>query len=107
MTQFNYTNITVNHLRYFVSVYDLGGISQAAKSHGVTQSAITKSLKSLESQLNLTLFYRDTRNFHPTEAAKTLYPKVVDICTAFSTMSNAVDVIHKGDFGQSRIGAVS
>jgi len=104
MKQFDYMNITINHLRYFVSIYDLGGISQAANSCGVTQSAITKSLKSLEKQLGLTLFYRDTRNFHPTEAAKTLYPKVVDICTAFSTMSNAADIIHKGDYGQSRIG---
>ncbi|CAH0537756.1 LysR family transcriptional regulator [Vibrio marisflavi] len=96
--------ITINHLRYFISVYELGGISLAAKTHGVTQSAITKSIKSFENQLDLPLFHRDTQNIHPTEAAKTLYPKVQDICFAFSTMGNTVDVIHKGDHGEIKIG---
>ncbi|WP_108651600.1 LysR family transcriptional regulator [Dongshaea marina] len=75
-------NIGMNQLEHFIQIYELKSISAAAKECGVTQSAITKSLKKLEELLGLTLFYRHTREMSPSDAAHGLYEHALDIVSA-------------------------
>ncbi|MCL9780097.1 LysR family transcriptional regulator [Vibrio sp. S4M6] len=99
-----FENININHIRYFVSVYELGSISKAAKDCNVSQPTISKSLKSLEKQFNVVLFNRDTRLFYPTDAAQQLYPKCLELCSSAKAICNVLDVINHGDFGEVKIG---
>lgn len=48
-------------LRYVVAVARAGSITAAAETVGVTQSAITKSVSSLEKQIGYSIFYRTPR----------------------------------------------
>jgi len=95
---------SINQIRYFVSVYELGSISKAAKECGVSQPAVSKGIKSIERQLDMDLFYRDTKSCRPTEPAKKLYPKFLEICSSSISISNILNSITSGDYGEIKIG---
>lgn len=61
-------------LNYFISVYELGSISGAARQCFVSQPSITTAIQQLESLLNIKLFRRHARGVIPTVAADKLYP---------------------------------
>lgn len=61
-------------LNYFISVYELGSISGAARHCYVSQPSITTAIQQLESLLNIKLFSRHARGVKPTVAADKLYP---------------------------------
>jgi DNA-binding transcriptional LysR family regulator len=50
--------ITLRQVRYFLAVAETEKVSAAATALGISQSAITLSIKELESQLGVTLFER-------------------------------------------------
>ncbi|HYH21999.1 MAG TPA: LysR substrate-binding domain-containing protein [Azospirillum sp.] len=54
-------NITLRQLSYFLAVAETGSISGAAANLGISQSAITESLRALEGQTAATLFTRHAR----------------------------------------------
>ena len=51
--------MNVNQIRYFVSVAQEGSLSQAARLHGVTAQAISKSINELERDVKEPLFFRE------------------------------------------------
>ncbi len=97
-------DISINRIRCFVSVFELGSISKAALDCDVSQPAMSRSIKSLEEQFNVPLFNRDTRQLCPTDAAKQLYPRCLELCTSVKALCNELDVIKVGDYGELRIG---
>jgi DNA-binding transcriptional LysR family regulator len=52
-------NFSLRQLRYFVTIAELGQVSRAAEQLHVTQSAVTISLRDLESELGYRLFKRE------------------------------------------------
>ena len=54
------------HLEQFVQIYDCGSIRAASDSLGLTQPALSKSLKQLEEELGVSLFERLKSGVHPT-----------------------------------------
>lgn len=62
-----------NHLEMFVEIARAGSIRRAALSRGVTASAISHALASLESQLGIRLFNRTTRKLSLTPAGEMLF----------------------------------
>lgn len=64
-------------MRHFEAVYRHLSFSAAAEELGLTHSAITKSIKTLEVDWATQLFHRTTRTVVATEAGKKLYPQAV------------------------------
>ena len=62
----------IRQLRYFVSVCDTGSFTGAAAQSGVTQSALSQSVRELERQLGQSLLQRENRASKPTEAGNVL-----------------------------------
>lgn len=60
------------HLSHFIAVYDSGSIRLAAEHVGLTQPAISKSLKQLEEYLDVRLFERTSSGVTPTPFAEAL-----------------------------------
>lgn len=54
-------NITLRQIAYFLATADSGSVSKAAVSLGVSQSAITESIRALEGQARATFFERHSR----------------------------------------------
>lgn len=59
-------------LRYFVSIAETGSFTKAALKNNIAQSALSRRIRELESDLGVTLFYRNGRGVVPTDAGETL-----------------------------------
>ncbi|MBO6609377.1 LysR family transcriptional regulator [Altererythrobacter sp.] len=77
-------------LRHFEAVFRLASFSTAADELGLTHSAITKSIKSLEAEWGAQLFHRTTRSVVATEAGKKLYPRSVELLAAAANVRASV-----------------
>ena len=63
------SRLTLKQLRTFVAVYQRGKLALAAEDLGITQSAVSLSIRQIEETLNIRLFDRTTRSLAPTQAA--------------------------------------
>ncbi len=59
-------------VRVFLAVLRTGSTLAASKTLGLAQPTVARRIEALEHALGLTLFDRDTRGFHPTDAATLL-----------------------------------
>lgn len=71
----NVLNYNYDAIKYFLSVASHGSLLRAAKSLGISQSALSQSMKNLEQSLGVVLFNRNTRGIVLTEAGRVLYEK--------------------------------
>jgi LysR family nitrogen assimilation transcriptional regulator len=66
-------------LRYFVEIADAGSLSRAAIRLGVSQPALSRQLRNLETELRAELFYRHGRGVALTEAGRRLHATGTEI----------------------------
>ena len=66
-------------LRIFHSVADAGSFTHAANQLNLSQSAISRQVSALESDLGVPLFARHARGLVLTEQGETLYHTVHDV----------------------------
>lgn len=64
--------VPLTSLRAFDAVVRTGGVGAAARHLGVTQSAVSQQLRTLEASLGVPLLVRDGRSIRPTEAGERL-----------------------------------
>lgn len=84
-----------NDLHAFVAVATAGSFTRAAAQLGVSQSALSQTVRTLEEGLGVRLLARSTRSVAPTEAGERLLrsiaPQFSDIETALDTLSEMRD----------------
>lgn len=73
MKEENITNYNYDSIKYFLSVARHGSLSKAAYSLGISQSALSQSMKSLEESLGVSLFSRNTRGIILSKEGEILY----------------------------------
>src|SRR6058998_3279084 len=66
----------VNNLLAFLAVAKEGSFTRAAAKLGVSQSALSHTIRGLEERLKLRLLTRTTRSVAPTEAGERLFQTV-------------------------------
>lgn len=71
--------MTLEQLRYFTAVMELGKITHAAKQELISQPSLTIAIQKLEQELGVELFMHEGRTVKPTEHANLLYPYAVSI----------------------------
>ena len=91
-------------LQHFVSLYRLRSFVQAADEHEVTQSALSRSLKRLESEIGHRLFDRNTHEVEPTAAGEALIGRARDVVDAVQAFSEEATLLAGGVVGHVRIG---
>jgi len=67
--------VRLTQIRDFVAVVETGSIGAAARSFGVSQPGITKSIRALETELQVQLLQRTTRGVVPTPYGKAFYAR--------------------------------
>lgn len=66
------TIMTLLQLQYFAEIYDCGSTLKAAQRLNISQSTVSSAIKTLENELNVTLFDRTPKGLIPNEAGKCL-----------------------------------
>jgi len=77
-------------IEIFHAVMNSGTVTEAANRLGITQPAVTASLKQIEATIGFNLFHRAGGRLHPTAEAKLLYTeaeRIQDSLTVFRTMA--------------------
>lgn len=92
-------------LRIFVAVVEAGSFSRAAESLKISQPAVSKAVRELESQLETTLLDRQGRTFHPSEPGQALYSYGRSIFALEREAHEAVAAFYGLDRGRLTIGA--
>ena len=94
----------LRQLRHFESLYRLRSFVAAAEEHDVTQSALSRSLKKLETDLGQRLFDRTTHAVEPTDAAEGLIARARDVIDSMLAFEEEADRLRGGATGHVRIG---
>ncbi len=86
-------------LELLVDIAATGSLTASAEHFGYTQSAVSHTIKKLESELGVSLLKRTNRGVELTEDAKTLMPSIRSVVMASDRLNEeiqAVQGIHKG-----------
>ena len=78
-----------NKLKVFHAVADAGSFTRAGDALGLSQSAVSRQISSLEAELGVTLFHRHARGLERTEQGETLYRSAHEV-SAKLAMTEAV-----------------
>jgi len=71
--------MTLDQLCYFIEVYRLKSITAASENLFITRQALSTSIRKLEEEFNVTLFYRIHDGIQPTKAADAFYIQAIAI----------------------------
>lgn len=78
----------IEDLRRFVIIFETGSITKAAKTFGLTQPAISFSLKRLENELKTKLIVTSKRQISITQDGKSIYQTAVKLLNIWDSMKN-------------------
>lgn len=87
-------NINLNLLKYFYEVVNTGNITKTSEKLLISQPAITKAIKELESELNTTLLERNKKGVMPTEEGKILYEHAKKM---FEDLNQTINIIENNN----------
>lgn len=79
------------HVEHFLTVLDTGSLSAAARRLGVTQPALTQSIRRLEDECGHRLFVRGAAGVTLTDAGRSFVPAAIDVLRSFDAALNVVE----------------
>jgi DNA-binding transcriptional LysR family regulator len=95
----------IEAMQSFARVVALGSYAEAARSLGLTRSAVSKAVMELERILGARLLDRTTRKVSPTEAGRAYYERANDILASIEEAELQVSRLHEEPRGVLRINA--
>lgn len=95
--------ISTRQLRYFVEIADSGSFSAAAERLFVAQSALSRQIKELETQLQTPLFERTARQPRLTAAGEAFYPRARNLLSELIKASEMATQVGNGELGTLRL----
>jgi DNA-binding transcriptional LysR family regulator len=95
----------IEAMQAFARVVAVGSYAEAARSLGLTRSAVSKAVIELERILGSRLLDRTTRKVSPTEAGRAYYDRCVDILASIEEAELQVSRLHDVPKGVLRINA--
>ena len=81
---------SVQELRALVYCGDLGSVSRAADALNLTQSAVSRSIRSLETRLEVQLFHRVRKRLHLSDAGRAMVHEARDILARLDNSARMV-----------------
>lgn len=96
----------IKQLRYFLQICKDGSFSKAAKNAYITQQALSKSILSLEEELDVPLFYRGTRGIIVTEYGEYMREQCEAIVRDIDLMAENIKKLSESYYGTVKAGIV-
>lgn len=98
-------DLSLQRFRYFLSVFDLGSINQAAATIGISQQALSKSLRILEKSMSVELFDRTPAGMVPTIYAQRLAERARNILIEAEMAASELEALRGFRSEHVRVGA--
>lgn len=98
-------DISLRQLQVFLAVADCGGFTRAAQTLNVSQPAVTKTIRDIESALGVSLFDRLPRGCALTDAGEVLARHGRSITAELRQADNELTVVAGSGSGSLKIGA--
>tara|TARA_B100002003_G_scaffold230011_1_gene239834 strand:- start:45 stop:965 length:921 start_codon:yes stop_codon:yes gene_type:complete len=95
----------LSEMEAFVRVVDLGGFTDAARKMGLSKSAVSKHVASLEDRLGARLLNRTTRRVSPTEIGLAFYDRAIRVLAEAEEADTMVSTMQDNPRGELRISA--
>lgn len=89
--------IEVRYLEHALAVASEGSFALAAQSLGISQPALSRSIQSLEAQLQLQLFERSHRRIEPTDAGQVFLDRAREIVARHAALEREMGLVHKNE----------
>lgn len=96
--------VDAHRLRTFLSVMASGSINAAAGHLGVSPSAVSQQIATLQKETGLTLFTRSGRGIEPTPAAHTLSEESERLMFELNRVDAVIEDLREGSTGSLSIG---
>jgi|GEM_PF-167689 len=96
--------MNIQQLNYFITVAEIGQITEAAQKLYIAQPALSRSLQRLELELGVTLFTRTKSGMELTDTGRVLYEKGIWLLRNYRDMLSAIHEAEEGVQGTIRIG---
>lgn len=97
-------NIDLNLYKVFFVVANCKNISRAAEVLFVSQPAVSKSIKTLETSLNVNLFSRSSKGVNLTPEGEILYNHIKNAFDEFSLGENILEKLKNKEMGNINLG---
>lgn len=97
-------SMELRHLRYFVAVVDAGGVSRAAARLNISQPALSRQIRDLETDLGVSLFDRRGGRLVLTGEGEDLVARGRQLLTDADSFSERARSLRGGDAGIIRVG---
>lgn len=94
----------MNRYELFIRIVETGSFTQAAEEAGYTQSAVSQAVRSLERELNTTLFIRSKTGARLTADGKEYLPYIQSISNARRELDVKCQEMHGLESGVIRVG---
>ncbi|MDU6092279.1 MAG: LysR family transcriptional regulator [Staphylococcus lugdunensis] len=94
----------IKQIKYFVEVVRQGGMTQASEHLYIAQSTISKAIKSIENEYNITLFDRSQKQIKLTDIGQTFYDNSLEFLALFEKLSLEMNDVVNLQKGHIRIG---
>ncbi|MDX2038845.1 MAG: LysR family transcriptional regulator [Isosphaeraceae bacterium] len=92
--------IEIRQLRHVLALHEHSNFKRAAKSLGISQPALTKSLQRLESELGVTLFDRRSKAVVPTQFGQAVVDRARRVTAEYDAIPAEIDLLaglHRGE----------
>ena len=97
--------MTFGQIDIFLTIIEAGSFTQAAQKLGISQSAISHGLRSLEKELQVVLLDRQGRDIHLTAAGQQLLPRFREMQGMAATINQQAAAWNGASLGTVRIGS--
>lgn len=99
--------LELRHLRYFAAIVQHESIGRAAEALELTQPAISRQLRTLESEVGVELLTRTARGVIPTLAGESLHHDALQILGAADRLASEAHRAVRGTAGNCVVGVVA
>jgi DNA-binding transcriptional LysR family regulator len=99
--------MNIQHLETFVIVADCGSISAAARQLDLTHSAISQKMKSLEQDLNCSLFVRHSQGIELSPVGELIYQRAKFLLSQTRALKLLVENFHELESGSLQVSVSS
>lgn len=94
----------IRHLEYFFEVAKHLNFTKAASALHLSQPSLSKTIKNMESELGVNLFYRSYRQLELTDAGKALLQNTKNVLHAYHHLTSELNDVMELKKGEIRIG---